>query len=378
MKIAILCDHYPLSPRVIKVRNSILKINNIADIRVFAWNRENKKVTEDFVYTINDKTGYGNKIRKLINLLGFRQKIQIYIQEFQPDIIHSIDFEMLTIANSISKSSGIKIIYEVYDIKFFSNPFINLIRKMMERKLLKNNVNGMILASPFFIEYYQELLETKLSNTIILNNKPSKTINGNFEKNNYIDSQVKKEENAVMIGFVGTIRYKEILINLIDTACKFNNIKVLIAGGGPEYKSVKKYVDEKNISTKVFLTGQYDVSQINDIYNFCDYIWAAYPSKDLNVKYAVSNKFFESMAYGKQLIVSKDTLLGDTVEKYSMGYTVNPYEIDSISKVFQLILNKKNPHNNILKSNIPDWLTDLYWESEEDNLEILYKDEYYD
>lgn len=375
MKIAILCDHYPLSPRVIKVRNSILSINQSAEVRVFAWNRENQKIKEEFVDAISDDTGYGNKIRKLTNLLSFAKNVKRHIQKFQPEIIHAIDFEMLAIANTIP-SKRHKIIYEVYDIKFFSNQTINLFRTTIERILLKKNKYGMILASPFFKEYYKKLLKGNLPNTIILNNKPSKRVEINSKENCIVGKVQKGLKYEIIIGFIGTVRYKDILLNLIESACQFKNIKILIAGGGPDYKIIEQYIAENNLSVKVILTGPYDSNQIKEIYDICDYIWAAYPSKDENVKYAISNKFFESRVYGKKSIVSQNTLLGDTVEKYNIGYTVNPYEIDSIINVMsQLTLNDENNGFDTSKSKMPDWLTDLYWESEEKFLNELYRTE---
>ena len=35
-------------------------------------------------------------------------------------------------------------------------------------------------------------------------------------------------------------------------------------------------------------------------------VWAAYPNKDYNVKYAISNKFFESLVYEKPTFFSKE------------------------------------------------------------------------
>lgn len=372
MKIAILCDHYPLSPRVIKIRNSILKLNKSTEIRIIAWNRNNDLVKENFVDAISDDTGYGNQWRKLMNLTSFAYKTKKKIKSFQPDFIHAIDFEMLAIASIYGKEPSI--IYEVYDIKFFSNPIVNWIRAKLEKRILLKRVEGIVLASPFFKQYYENLLDGKLPETIVINNKPTKAqaLSINVSNNKFI--KIDNKENDIIIGFIGTVRYKDILLNLINAAVKFNNIKVLIAGAGPDFDFIKNYVIESRIENQIILTGRYDSNQIGEIYKLCDYVWAAYPSEDQNVKYAISNKFFEALVYSKRTIISQGTLLGDMVEKYGLGYTLNPYDFDAITDIINILIQDRQviPSYEI-SNNLPVWLKDLYWESEEGYIEKLYK-----
>ena len=49
MEVLIVCDHYPISPRINKIRNSILNINSKYKVKVLVWNRALKSVKEDFV-----------------------------------------------------------------------------------------------------------------------------------------------------------------------------------------------------------------------------------------------------------------------------------------------------------------------------------------
>lgn len=372
MKIVILCDHYPLSPRVIKIRNSILKLKESTEIRVIAWNRNNKLVKEDFVDAISDNTGYGNKWIKLMNLASFANKAKKKVRDFQPNVIHAIDFEMLAIASIISNKHSI--VYEVYDIKFFSNPIVNSIRTKLEKKILLKSVDGIVLASPFFKQYYEKLQGGKLPKIIVMNNKPTLVQAKYSNSNNKESIKIDKEKNDIIIGFIGTVRYKDILINLIDAAVKFQSVKLLIAGGGPDFDFINKYVIENHFENQVILTGQYDSSQIGEIYKLCDYVWAAYPSEDRNVKYAISNKFFEALVYRKKSIISQGTLLGDTTEKYGLGYTLNPYDVKAIIDIINLLIqNRQIISSSVMVNNIPDWLKDLYWESEEECLKVIYE-----
>lgn len=364
MRILILCDHYPLSPRVIKMRNSLMELYPNSIVRVFAWNRENNVVNEDYVETFNQSLGYGNKIKKALNLVRFIKQAGIYVKKFKPTYIHAIDVEMLL--TSVLISNGQKIIYEVYDIKFFRNKILNEIREKTEFFALKKYVDSMILASPFFEIYYND---NKMQNIkkVTINNKPSKEVLLK-KRSNYMAQYKGKIENKLVVGFIGTIRYKEILINLINASKELDNIVILLAGDGPYFEHIKTYINENGFKSKVIMTGRYSNYDLKDIYDACDYIWAAYPNKDLNVKYAISNKFFESIIFRKKVIVSESTMLGEYVYKSDNGLTVNPYSVDDIMLLLKSLKRYEcKKANNSLKEG-------LYWEDEHHKLLNIYHD----
>jgi Glycosyl transferases group 1 len=363
LKILILCDHYPLSPRVNKIRNSLIKINPNYEVKVFAWNRSNKKVQEDYVFSLNQNLGYGNKIKLIINLFRFILQTKKFIKKYEPEIIHSIDFTMLLVAACLSKKE--KLIYEIYDIKFIGNKIINKIREKIEFLIIKKYVESMILASPYF-NYYYKKNGSEVSG-ITINNKPLKELNVTSTNNNLIKKNEEILKNNIVIGFIGTIRYKEILLNLINASKKLDNITILLAGGGPDFEFFKDFILKNDLQSKVMMTGAYTYSDLPAVYNLCDYVWAAYPNKDLNVKYAISNKFFESIIFKKKVIVSEATKVGENVLRYNYGYTVNPYSVSNIEKLF-----KKIEKNYVF--NIEFYFGEgLYWEDEETELTKVYK-----
>lgn len=361
MKILILCDHYPLSPRVKKVRESILKYQKNATILVCVWNREHKSIEEDYVCSFNQEIGYGKKTRKFLNLINFIKYSKKIVKDFEPNYIHCIDFEMLFTGVVIGR--GKEKIYEVYDIKFISNKLLNSLREFIEFNLINSSTSNLLLASPYFKKYYNKKI--KNINTFILNNKPSNQVNY-FENFDYIRPYSLKLDNKVVIGFIGTVRYKEILINLLNAVNKLSNVIILIAGSGPDLLSIKNYVEENSMEDMVVFTGRYNQSDMASIYSVCNCVWAAYPNKDSNVRYAISNKYFESALFNKKIIVSEDTFLGEEVVKENRGYTVNPYSTLEI----MLLINKivKNNNTDEILNGVPH----NFWEDEEYILTEIY------
>lgn len=361
MKVLILCDHYPLSPRVKKTRDSLLKLYPDCIVKIYVWNRNNQAVSEDYVVSFNQNLGYGNKLKKLLNLFNFIKRAKQFSRIFKPTYIHAIDVEMLITSAFVKNKS--KIIYEVYDIKFLNNKLLNQLRERIEFFIINKFNTYMILASPYFELYYSKL---KYIKKIVINNKPSiKSLN----RKNY-GYMIKYEpylQGKRVIGFIGTVRHEAILLNLINAAIKIGDIVILIAGQGPSYNPIKKYIEDNRLEKKAILTGRFDECDLKKIYESCDYIWAAYPSKDLNVKYAISNKYFESIVYKRKIIVSDSTYVGDYVNKLNIGYTVNPYDEIKIEKLLR-ILEKKYDYTE------PKELREhLWWEDEEKEFLKIYQ-----
>ncbi|MFI3939872.1 glycosyltransferase [Vagococcus fluvialis] len=355
MKIVMVVDHYPLSPRVKKIRNSLLKIDKITEIKVIAWNRTSAPVKEEYVLGFNQKIGYGNFVQSTKNLNKFLDFAQKKISQEKPEYVHLIDYSMLKLSSKLKKDS--KIIYEVYDIKFFKNKLVNSFREVSEKRLINKYVNNIILASPFFEIYYNNQLNIQ-KKMIVINNRPSSdTIQ--YSEGKVIKEKIKKfKDERICIAFIGTVRYKEIIKNLINSISKLDIYCVLIAGDGPEYIELKEY--SKNNKQVLFL-GRFDTEDLTTIYSESDIIWGVYPNKDENVKYAVSNKFFESQIFQKPVLVSENTNLAKLVNDIKVGTSVNPYSLDSI-------------RNGIKKISTIDyeWKEEIFWEDEEYLLNELF------
>ena len=59
MEIPILCSYYSISQRIKKSRNSLIELYLNNNTKVFAWNRNNKDICVDYIFTFNQDIGYG-------------------------------------------------------------------------------------------------------------------------------------------------------------------------------------------------------------------------------------------------------------------------------------------------------------------------------
>lgn len=356
-KILIVINHYPISPRLNKLISSIVKIYPQYNLKVVAWNRKNiKKIDGEMDITLhNSNQGYGKKIKKIFGMAGFRKKIKSTIESYNPDIVHCIDWDTLFLCSTIN-CKKYKLIYEIYDIPEVKNKLLSNLIKTMESKLILK-VDKIIYASPYFDYRYSEINKMKYT----LNNKPSIDIL-NFKNNN----NDKLNEN-LNIAYIGNIRYIEVLKNLVD-AVKNTDVKLDFHGEGPDLNELKKYCEAQE---NIIFTGRYDYKNIYKLYKNCDVVWAVYPAEYENVKLAISNKYFESIAFKKPGIYANNTFLGENVIKERLGFTVNPYSSEDIKSLIKKLYNKKEINNVI--ENMDKFSNDVFWESEEYIVEEIYK-----
>ena len=135
--------------------------------------------------------------------------------------------------------------------------------------------------------------------------------------------------------------YRPAAIDQLKQLGKQLNIEVYEEGKNDPVQialNAKNYAKSKE---NVFIQGRYENSQLANIYSEADLVWAVYPNNDYNVKYAISNKFHESINIGKPCIYAEKTELGNFVSSNRIGFVVNPYSVDDITELLDKL--KANP-----------------------------------
>ena len=332
-KICIIDSTYPINTRTNKILNSLRTAFGEENLFVIAWNRDgrNSPEMEKNFYIYKRNSAYGNKLKKLCNLFAFKKYISDIYEKEDFDFIIASHWETLLITSEI-KHSHTKLIYENLDIPTSTNKIILKLLQIVEKKALRKT-DAICFASRFFVPLYNFYLNEK----ILLENKPDKEIM----------ITTVKEQNAFNVVFLGVIRYFDILKNLIDAVKECPEISLTIWGDGPDYNKTYDYA--KNISN-IFIKGRYDNSQLSDIYASADLVWAVYPNKDYNVKYAISNKFHESIDTGKPCIYANKTELGNYVLSNKIGYVVDPYSVEDIKASLRKIKRNPNLNNEIIEN----------------------------
>ena len=321
MKIIIIDTSIPINTRNVKYVDSLKESLPKADIKVITWRRDDFQMEiPDYYFVYEEPAEYGNPWKKLAKMFGFSRFVQKVLKDESPDVIISSHWESL-LCTPYNLPNSPLIIYENLDVPT-GGVVVRGITRYLELKKLKK-VDLIVHASRFFKELYPETIPQ-----IILENKSKFSF----------EAIPHEHHEHTVVSYIGTVRYRDIMSNFILGASLVNNVKVEIFGDGQDLDYLKrKFGELKNVR----FHGTYSFSDIPALYSKSDIVWAAYPNKDYNVVYAISNKFHESMMCGVPCIYANKTNLGEFVEKEGLGFVVDPYSVEEIKAIVTKIANKE-------------------------------------
>lgn len=321
---------YPINTRNAKIIYSLKRISPEFSVKFIAWNRDGRRILDEdqSMPVYEKKSVYGKPIQKALNLFGYYRFLKCYNDKKKPNILIASHWDMLLLASIFKKRDQI-LIYENLDIPTSNNRLLLFLLKRIERMSLKRT-DAIIFASRFFVELYQNFQGKKF----LIENKPLS--NRTFPVNHSIGEE--DVNNPLIISYIGLVRYADILKHLVD-AVRDLPVVLNIHGEGPDLAELKTYaMDCKNVN----FTGRYEQTCLPLLYAQSHMVWAAYPNKDYNVKYAISNKFHESIAYGVPCIFSNNTKLGDFVKAHGIGLNVDPYSTKEIKKLIEIVISHRD------------------------------------
>lgn len=309
-------DCFPINTRNRKILNSLEKhYGEQAKLTVITWDRDDTYHEEYANYHVYKKlSAYGNKTRKLLNLFGYWKFCKKLIKDLHPDVVIASHWNNLLMVPKLDRKRQM-LIYENLDV-----PTENFIARKISSTLehwKMRQVDLTLHASRFFTKLYPSSC-----NQLVLENKPT----FNASTCDYTP------HSPLRIAFIGMLRYLDIMENLVDAVKNDNRFQLYFYGGGHAEEQLKKHTAE---ASNVFFTGAYKYEDVSKLYLESDVVWAAYPNKDFNVKYAISNKFHESLIFGIPTIYSDKTYLGEYAEKNSIGMSVDPYSVEAIRQLFE-------------------------------------------
>ena len=201
-----------------------------------------------------------------------------------------------------------------------SNSFITSILKTVEKFALKR-CDIIAASSPKFISaYYSKIYDGK---TIVLENLPKREVWGAYKS---------RVEQPIVVGYIGIVRYKKQLKNLVDAVISINkkgfNVKLLITGGG-----ASEFICEFEIDHPIIeYADQYKYTEeIARIYSGINIIYAVYDRNDFNCQIALPTKMYEAMITKVPIIVASGTYVAEVVTKIGIGIAVDGESVDAIA-----------------------------------------------
>lgn len=333
-------------------RINFFKKNNITT-NILSFERDYYEGEKNSEYISLGKLDHGNYFKRILQILLAFPKIIKSIKN--TDAIYVFEIDMLIIAyiiNLIFIGRNFIIIYEIGDIQpiKMKKTLLGKIVRGIEKYLVKRVDKMIVTSKDYMFGYYKDILNLNINeiNYQVIENKIDKN---NVKKENSLINN--NNPDKITIGYFGVLRCErswEILKNI--ALLGNDSFEIYVRGYIMKPDSIK--TDSKKYNNIKF-EGPYTApSELSEIYNSVDIIWACFPyrNKDIgNWKWARTNRFYESCYFNKPMIVQKGTQDSKVVEENDLGISLDLSNIDeSTYKVINIDNDDlKNWRNKLVK-----------------------------
>jgi len=187
-------------------------------------------------------------LNKYIKLKIFQRIFLTYIDKNgMPDIVHLHSFMDGELAMWVKKNYNIPYIVTEH-FSGFARGTISKSNLHYAKRVFENASYNIAVSKEF-----QGLLESKYS--VKFHYLPN-IVNVDFFQNTSMTNEQEKEFTFINIASLNKNKNQEMLIRSFNSAFNANeNIKLIIAGDGPEYTNLKKCIKELNLTKQVTLYG---------------------------------------------------------------------------------------------------------------------------
>lgn len=224
----------------------------------------------------------------------------------------------------LSVFSRKKVIMELGDILQLNSklPFYRIIDKYVVK-----NISGLVLTSPFYWSgYYKKVDVIDREDCLVIENKLPESMRDKIEnyRNNLI---IKNVIGKIRIGVIGSLAFREPLNKLAELASKRSDIEIHVFGDGA--------LDIFKGNDRCFIHGPFkNPDDLEKIYKSIDVNFVVYDAVNRNVKIALPNKLYESIAFCKPIVCANEVALADIVNEKEIGVSCYLNDISSaINKV---------------------------------------------
>lgn len=338
-KIVFLVSHCPdaLINKRIEMLNKEFQISVIYNER---GNEDFQKIKEVDYKKLSLKFNNGHLFKRIFCLLRLKKEIRQIIKKENPDYIFAfrLDMLILILTNGFKNK---KIIYEVADLhemiinnsKKINKKFARFVLTYIEKKACSYVDMLSLTSEKYYDVYYCKFVDT--SKVVFMPNMPDLKYFDNYKKDNH---------DEFTVGFIGFVRYKKQMKLLIQAAEK-TKVRIFFAGDSQDDEI--KQMAEKSEYVEYYGKYNYNI-EIANLYGKCDCIYSVYDTSYNNVKYALPNKLYESIYCELPILVAEGTYVGELVNKWGVGLTVDSSSLDDLVNKIVMIKENSKIYNELV------------------------------
>lgn len=220
--------------------------------------------------------------------------------------VHACDLDAGIPARSFCKRRKVKLVYDIFDYYIDCHHIPKFLRYFVERMEIKtiNFADATIICTEERKEQIQKATPKKL---IVIHNSP--------EINN-----VMEEKEIIDYFYCGIMSNRRLIAEILEEYKSNSQLKITFAGYGPNSENAISLAE--NYENFSFL-GALPYSQVLSLESQAKVLSAIYEPTIRNHRLCAPNKFYESLALGKPVIVCSGTGIDKIVLENNIGLVIN-------------------------------------------------------
>ncbi len=306
-------------PYLNRYKESLEKSNT--NYEVLYWNREGSKTKYPENYIGYVKRSKLNKsiYRKLSDFIGYKLWLNRRLKAIKYDklIVLSTLSGIISFEFLVNKFKN-KYIFDIRDYSYEHNRIFYLV----EKKIIEKSYFTCISSEGFknFLPQDQTYLSVHNFNSNDIHSL------ANFSK--------KNRGQTLNLVWMGAVRYFNHQKKIIDKLKNDRRFNLIYHGSGADLDEYIKYCNANDVKNVVF-TGEYNNEQKRNLIAEADIINNSYMTpKIMEVKYAISNKYYDGILYKVPQLVERDTYKAARVQTKGLGIAVDPDDYDFSDKLY--------------------------------------------
>lgn len=340
------------------------------DVSIVCWDRKKEFPEKDDyrgipITRLQVSGQYGGGMKNFGKVLSWNLALLSWLNKNRHnyDIIHACDFDTVIPAIIVKFFCRKKVVYDIFD--FYADMVLNLPRWMRG-----------------IIRFFDSCIVGKADAVIICDDARREQIKGfHPRKLVVIYNSVPEIENLVIpgrdcckglkVGYAGNLAPDRGIFALINVVKKMPQVHLDIAGTGKLKDDVLRAV--RGVGNIKFY-GTIPVRDAIALHASSDVVYAVYDPSIPNNRYASANKLFEAIAFGKPVIVARNTKMDELVKKYNLGFVVDYGNEQQLIEVFNCLLAMgPDERKNAYRHNADIYRELFAWDKMEQRLIDLYE-----
>lgn len=279
----------------------------------------------------------GNRLKKIYPFYLFRKNIKRLIEKGNYDKIIILNtMPGFLLHNILLKKYPDRYILDIRDYTYEKYAFyLRIVQRLMSKSFFTT------ISSRGFKKFLGD------NSKLVINHNLS-----NIE--NAVDAPtLSKDNNNIVIGFVGAVRYFNANVALIKSVQTSQNIQLTYIGRQNSDCPLEAYCDENNFKNVSF-AGAFSNEDKPKLYENIDMINSVYGNESLDVITLLPNRLYDSLLFKKPLIVTEGTYLAEIVAKNNIGLVLESsktYTIESYQEKIKKYVNDFSPQEFIWNAN---------------------------